>query len=220
MNIQTKWTSSKQTSVGRAQAGWHHYTKHALLPIQTKKDEEKRHLFSFQKNQRGIKGNQKHRRIKLVLKNTDGNKVTSRLVNKQSSRLPISSPSTKRTETHGRLPTNRLNARAKQRRHGTQNSRNAQQKKGPKDLPFLHRNWPWVHTRTETPAAANPVGFEPRIGDFGSSGRRSWWGTKREWKETAGSGKRGRGMRGGVSVKFRSVAAPAALPGWRVLDCW
>ena len=24
----------------------------------------------------------------------------------------------------------------------------------------------------------------------------------------------------GVSVKFRSVAAPAALPGWRVLGCW
>ena len=73
-------------------------------------------------------------------------------------------------------------------------------KKGPKDLPFLHRNWPWVHTRTATPAAANPVGFQPRIGDFGSSGRRSWWGTKREWKETDGSGKRGRGMRGGFPL--------------------
>ena len=92
-------------------------------------------------------------------------------------------------------------------------------KKGPKDLPFLHRNWPWVHTRTATPAAANPVGFQPRIGDFGSSGRRSWWGTKREWKETDGSGKRGRGKERGVSVKFRSVAAPAWMAGAGV-GCW
>ena len=44
----------------------------------------------------------------------------------------ISSPATKPTETYGRLPTNRLNARAEQRRRGTQNSRNTQQKKDPK----------------------------------------------------------------------------------------
>jgi hypothetical protein len=55
---------------------------------------------------------------------------------------------------------------------------------------------------------------------------RSWWGTNETgrnwvWKETDGSGKRGRGNKRGLSVKFWSVAGwrppLPGCPGWRVL---